>query len=279
MSDARQLSANQAELQSPRFELTGFNADKPVGLNLLEIADKKKGRPVEQATPADKSPDTPRDMMQSFMSLPKEKLTPGLIATQAAVREFSAAQDKKEAIGTVGPKFEAAAAQSDQDYAKVMAENWSGVKSAQLERNRLESLFKAGMQDLGETVKALPADKQESTQAMLSLLTDDNISPQLRKSVREEMKKTPEVLKTFDATMKLAEQGAKAEEALAKASQPIEKAAYAQATTRMVAAKAYEMAGETSKSFLLKEEAKDILSRLDEQITGQKAPVKPALKV
>lgn len=283
MSEASLLSGARSEQFTAKLELTGLSADSS-NLNFLDVADRKKAKPqpAEKALTGDspQTGDKQKDIMQSFANLPKEKLTPGLVATQAAVREFSAAPDKQEAIKTVGPKFDAANAQTDQDYVKAMAENWSGVKTAKIELERLQSLFMAGMQDVSTQVKALPQDKQEATQAKLVLLGDENTTAQERKAIREDLQKNnPNLLKTYDGTMKLAVQGATAEDNLAKAVKPLETAAYAQAASRYVAAKAYEMSGETSKSFLLKKEAQEIIANFTETVTGEKQEVKPALKV
>ncbi len=262
-------------VQFKTLDLKTSAKDLPLSnLILVDAAEKAEGD--KAAAPDDKKQD--KDILKYLISLPPEKLGPGLNLARDAAKELSLESDAKQAAARFVPKFEAAVKQTDQDYVDTVASQWGDLSLARRDVSFKASSFMTKVQGLNANLKEVPEEKREKLATMINLMQNDDLSPALAAELRKSVGEYPDVLKSFDIAKAAEVNLKKATEAVQKAQEPLLKAAGEQAASRYVMAQVLEMSGKSSDAFMLKQKALEQYNKTTGDIIGQPVAPKPLLQ-
>lgn len=263
-------SAFHAELAGENFSWQQINVADSKITPKLELVQTT----VESEAPAKNNPQA---MLQSLLALKPEALGPGMREAQQATRDFVAGgETDKSGYET---KLNQAIAQSDRDYGDTVAAKWGDLSLARRDVTTKIIDFMQQNQKLVASVKSLPENEQAPVKAMIALLDQNQISPELRNSIHKELAHYPQVADSVNTTIKAKEAVEKAGESLVKAQEPLFKAASEQAMSRLLLANLKELNGDAGGAYILKQKAQESYANTAATIQGKPIEVKPGIEV
>lgn len=276
---AENWTAPKADSPSPfHAELTGEKiswqqintAESKIPPKLELVQAKAEAEPTAEKN-------NPQAMLQSLLALKPEALGPGMQQAQQATRDFVAGgETDKSGYET---KLNEAIAQSDRDYGDTVAAKWGDLSLARREVTTKIVDFVEQNQKLVASVRSLPENEQAPVKAMIALLDQKQISPELRNSIHKELSHYPQVADSVNTTIKAKEAVEKAGETLVKAQEPLFKAASEQALSRLLLANLKELNGDAGGAYILKQKAQESYANTAATIQGKPIEVKPGIEV
>lgn len=213
--------------------------------------------------------------LENVLQIPKEQIGPGAEMAQAAAKQYLEDRAQgKDALSSGAPQFEAAIAQSDKDFQTAKTETWPAIQMALMNGAALEAQGMREMQRAKGIVGNIDGDKQQSVSAMTGMMLDKAVSPEMKETLRAELKQYPGLLESIDRMTDNAAKQSLAADALKEAQKPLMQAALETAATRMIYAKAMEMSGNTGQSVVMKGEAARAYEEAMRQLKGgEKKPL------